>query len=402
MTRCYVVPGLAGSELYTDVALTAKTWVSYTQLALGYVGRLRLAADGISPGPPDGVQLYPGAPLPDYYAAATAQLAADLAPSGYTVVPYGYDWRLSCQTTGTALANRIRADVDASDPCSIVGHSLGGLVARLAWRSLVGTGESGLVRRIVTLGTPHYGSYGAVRIWSLDSEVSTQLSYLSLASIAVYGGLVAELNGRVWSPSRVAALASTWPSLYETMPSLLAPDVASDPNRAALYGTGWPADRGVSQAWLQYAARRVATLAGGDGLDAAFLGANDRGRQWLSNDPAALVPADPRRSGRVQRRQQRRRPGSPVLGVAGQFGADHANRHTRRLAGDHGRFQKRGASDFGGQDAAQSAAAAADHRGCESVASPRSAVAGCHRRAARPLILQVFFACRGCPRHAKR
>ncbi|MGH3512813.1 MAG: esterase/lipase family protein [Pseudonocardiaceae bacterium] len=253
MTICYVLPGLGGSELYQDSALTDKVWVSYTRLALGQLGRLRLAPDGASPGPPDGVQLYPGGPLPDYYGSAIAALAAALSPHGYSVVPWGYDWRLSTQVTGRLLADRIRRDVTAADPCSLVGHSLGGLVCRLAWASLVGTGESGLVRRIVTLGTPHWGSYGPVRIWSRDSEVSQQLWYISLASIAVFGGAIAVSTGRIWDPSRVAALTSTWPAVYETLPSLLAPDAGADPNRLVIYSGPWPSDRGVSMAWLDYA-----------------------------------------------------------------------------------------------------------------------------------------------------
>lgn len=246
MTICYAVPGLAGTELFTDAALTAKVWVDYTQLALGNLRYLRLAADGVSPAPPWGQILYPGQPLPDYYGQAIANLGVQLAPHGYTVVPWGYDFRISVRTTGPLLADRIRRDVTAANPCSIVCHSLGGLVARLAWADLVRTGETALVRRIVTLGTPHWGSYGAVRAWSLDAEPVTQLSYLSLTSAGVLGPVLAAAQGRIFFPRDVATLFSSWPSVYETLPSLLAPDAATDPNRAQLYTHAWPADRGVN------------------------------------------------------------------------------------------------------------------------------------------------------------
>jgi len=250
MTMCYAVPGLAGTELFTDAALTQKVWVDYTQLALGNLRYLRLAPDGVSPAPPWGQVMYPGGPLPDYYGQAIAGLSAALGPHGYTVVPWGYDFRLSTRTTGPQLAARIRQDVTPADPCSIVGHSLGGIVARLAWADLVRTGDTGLVRRIVTLGTPHWGSYGAVRVWSLDAEPVDQLSYLSLVSAGIFGAALAGAQGRIFFFADVAALFSTWPSVYETLPSLLAPDAASDPNRASIYTRPFPSDRGVSAALL--------------------------------------------------------------------------------------------------------------------------------------------------------
>ena len=245
MPRCYVVPGLAGSELFRDAALTRLLWVSYTQLLLSGVGPLRLGPDGVSPGPPDGVPLYAGAPLPDYYEQATVQLAAALGPHGYDTFTHGYDWRLSTRITGPQLAARLRTEVSPADPCSLVCHSLGGLVARLAWADLVRTGETALVRRIITIGTPHWGSYAAVRLWSLDSEVSSQISFLSWLTATYYTVPVAIAAGLIWTPTRIAALASTWPSLYETLPSLLAPDAGSDPGRASIYMGQWPADRGV-------------------------------------------------------------------------------------------------------------------------------------------------------------
>jgi len=245
MRSIYLVPGFGGSELRRRDN-GAVTWVSYTRLAVGAIGELRLGPDGVSPGPPDGVQLDAGPPLADYYGSAMSQLAAAMAPYSYVVVPHGYDWRLSCRVTGPALAARIRAEVTSADPCTIIGHSMGGLVARLAWADLVRTGDTGLCRRIITIGAPHWGSYGIVRLWSLDSDVTSQLSLLSTLSIAIYGILVAEANGTYWSQQRIAALVSTFPSAYELLPSLLGPDAAADPARAAIYTGPWPASRGVS------------------------------------------------------------------------------------------------------------------------------------------------------------
>lgn len=253
MPSVYVVPGIGGTSLGTSPAANADTWVSYTAFAFGYIGRMRLAPNGVNPGPPDGVQLYPGAPLPDYYARCLAALRQQLGAQGFTVKPWGYDWRVDAQALGAGLAGRIRNAERASDPCTVVAHSYGGLVARLAWSSLVASGQSNLVRRLVTLGSPHWGSYGAVRLWSLDSDELQQVFYLSIPAAIVSASTNPFVPGRVWTPTQLAALAGTFPCLYWTMPSLLAPDASTDPNRSVLYGSGWPPGRGVDPNWLNQA-----------------------------------------------------------------------------------------------------------------------------------------------------
>jgi hypothetical protein len=224
------------------------------RLAFGQVGQLRLAADGLSPGAPDGKPVTDGQPLADYYGPLIIALQAALEPSGYTVFGWGYDWRKSILNQGAFLATTIRLTVTAGDPCSIIAHSQGGLVARAAWANLVATGDSAKVRRIVTLGTPHAGSYSPAALFSLSDQILDQLNQLSSntqMAVDVFGFFN---NGRTWSLTELAELAATWPSLYELLPSLNSPDAAADPNRLALYtASNWPAGRGVSQAWLNHA-----------------------------------------------------------------------------------------------------------------------------------------------------
>jgi hypothetical protein len=236
---CFLLPGVAGSVLGRRGGGGDPIWVSVAQLAAGQIGRLRLGPDGISPGQPEGVQLYAGGPLPDYYGLPAAVLAAGLAPHGYTVVPWGYDWRLSARVTGPMLAGAIRAMVPATDPCTIVAHSFGGLVARVAWQLLGASGDQARVRRLICLGTPHWGSYSPVVAFSGQGQLIAQLTLLALPSyyLGAVPGSGVPFGG--WTQERLAAVAGTWPSLYELMPSLLAPDVGSDPLRATLYGNNW-------------------------------------------------------------------------------------------------------------------------------------------------------------------
>lgn len=235
MPLCYFVPGVLSSELGIAGPPDVPLFVSYSQIALGRFGVLRLAPDGVSPGEPDGRQMVAGAPLHEYYDVAIESLQTQLTPHSYTVVPVGYDWRLAVRSTGTILADRIRREVTAAVPCAIIGHSMGGLVARAAWTDLLATGEQALVRRIVTLCTPHQGSYASVRALLADEEGVDQ----ALAANALIFGLTTSTMGIIdatlWDRPTIAALIATWPSMYDLLPCLGSEDSVDDQQRALLY-----------------------------------------------------------------------------------------------------------------------------------------------------------------------
>lgn len=254
MTRVYVVPGLLSCELYEDADRVNLLWVSYTRLVQNEIGRMRLAPNGVDPGPPDGTPLFVGDPLPDYYDTPLALLLAQLRPHGYKVAVYTYDWRMDPIRAGEGLAAAIVANETSSDPCSIAAHSMGGIVARSCWRSLLQRGSEALVRRIVTLGTPHQGSYASVEVASGYKDTLRQLAYLSNA-IGGNANLIVGLAPYFpWSTSDLRALALTWPSIYALMPVLGGTDAAVDPNRDKLYvKANWPNAIPVSQAHLDYA-----------------------------------------------------------------------------------------------------------------------------------------------------
>jgi hypothetical protein len=254
MPHCYVLGGIGESGLSTSSAPEGTVWIDLTVLMLGQVGKLRLAADGISPGAPDGVALQPLGGIGPYCGYPTAILAVQLLGRGYSTMVFAWDWRKSVYAAGELLAARIRAEVTADDPCSLVGHSAGGLVCRAAWTELGLTGEHVLIRRIITLGTPHWGSYAAVRYWQGNS---TSIDWLLYANLTLGGptfGLAPDLFGYV-ARARVyyQVLAESWPSMYDLLPVIGAPDAAADPNRALLYdAANWPAAARPQQAWLDH------------------------------------------------------------------------------------------------------------------------------------------------------
>lgn len=254
MTICYVVPGILSSELFYDPALQVKIWVDYTALSLGQVGMLRLAGGGILPGPPDGHQMHAGGPLPDYFGVCVGLLRQQLGPYGYNVEQFGYEWRMHFFPPANQLANKIRSNVTASDPCVIVGHSMGGLVARAAWVDLGQTGQQNLVKRIITLGTPHQGSYAPVWAFSVNYQAINQLVYLA----NVVGGNINRIHPLTgfptWTPETLRDLLCTWPALYDLLPVLGSPDASADISRPMLYDrSNWNGIPAVSQLHLDYA-----------------------------------------------------------------------------------------------------------------------------------------------------
>lgn len=251
LKNVFFVPGFAGSELRIEAPPAGVIWVDYSALALGMVGNLRLAADGVAPGSPDGLACVPTVPLATYYNVTLDRLRSNLDPTVWNVVPFGYDWRKRIQSSGAALANAIRASSSNAFPATIVGHSMGGLVARWAWHDLLQTGEQFSVRRIITLGSPHQGTYYGPELFSLECEEVFQLVALSAPAFVLRILISPLLYSHPWTPSQLSKLFATWPSIYQTFPVLGSVDSAGDPLRPQLYDvTNWEPARGISASLL--------------------------------------------------------------------------------------------------------------------------------------------------------
>ena len=177
-----VLPGVMGSELVDGdgkvqwglkPALLAWAWMSQkmdplkvTEEDLAGGGRLRptrlLRVPGYMP-------MLGGI---EPYSALLRRVAQHIADPR-AVHEFPYDWRLSIEYNARILVPWCEQRLAAwrelvgqqrwADPAkvrlTIVAHSMGGLVARYATEVL---GLSALVRQIITLGTPYYGSVKAV------------------------------------------------------------------------------------------------------------------------------------------------------------------------------------------------------------------------------------------------
>jgi pimeloyl-ACP methyl ester carboxylesterase len=221
------IPGLLGTVLgYSRGPLlpAQAIWPDGAAILSGGLARLQLDADGVSLGPMAGTIPMQALGIlgPSY-----GPLAYAMRQYGWSVSPMAYDWRLSLASLGPAVAAAAVAAY-GDQPFALVAHSLGGLVAVAAYAALRAAGRDAQVTRMVTIGTPHYGSFEAVRIWG------------RLAS--TYRWIVAAQGwGLHWpgtiGPAYIDQILWSWPSLYEVMPCRdYGPLFASDPNQAvALY-----------------------------------------------------------------------------------------------------------------------------------------------------------------------
>ncbi len=143
-----IVPGIMGSKLGRPPQRqrsAGRGMVWFDPAAIS-AGRLReLALPPAVALEPRGVQLF-----------SYARLILELRCQGFEVATHAYDWRLGIDELGARLAARIAA---LPAPVILIGHSMGGLVARMA----VGQLPRRKVRRLVLVGTPNLGSYAAVQ-----------------------------------------------------------------------------------------------------------------------------------------------------------------------------------------------------------------------------------------------
>jgi len=186
--RVYVLPGIMGTQLGFTRGGTRPNdalWLDPIDISFGRLTELRLS--------PDSKLIALGAMNYTYL-----KLTLSLRQAGFDTVLLNYDWRRDIATLGEALAQRIAAD--GRDEVAIVGHSMGGLVARAALTHAVGQ----RVSQLVTLGTPHSGSLAAIQALRGTYSVVRKLGMLDTRHDAEY---------------LARGVFSSFPSLHELLPS---------------------------------------------------------------------------------------------------------------------------------------------------------------------------------------
>jgi len=226
---CWAVPGILGTELWTGPGLpdrpgsrARKVWCHYGNLVACLLSRLDISAPLVQVG-----SLHPH--YGGFVSAVRRQLDDD-----WQVRPMGYDWRRDIREEAAELVEVILAtEGEGIVQHSFVCHSMGGLIARACIRLLAERGRSDLVGRLVTVGTPHRGSYVVARIWAEQVGEFNDLVWLkSGGPLNLYFRLTGVLDQVARGVHRIAG---SWPSTYQLLPALPTLPGEVDPLRPITY-----------------------------------------------------------------------------------------------------------------------------------------------------------------------
>jgi pimeloyl-ACP methyl ester carboxylesterase len=186
--RVYVLPGIMGSRL--GVRARGRTrerviWIDPLTIESGALARLALPAGRTLR--PLGVQLF-----------KYLKLKLSLEVAGYQVHFHDYDWRLSIDALGREFLARLERECTRS--VAVIGHSMGGLVARAAMR----TDRKRRIARLLMLATPNYGSYAPV---------------LALRGAYPPVRRIAQLDHLHDAETHAQRVFATFPGLYQLLPA---------------------------------------------------------------------------------------------------------------------------------------------------------------------------------------
>ena len=216
-----MLAGLSPARRRVVLALLALVAVAVVALAtvLLLPGTSGRSAQRVSQDEPGPVLLVPG------YGGSTASLA-DLATRltragrDATVVPLPGDGTGDLRAAADALG-RAAADVldrTGAPSVDVVGYSAGGVIARL-W---VADGGAAVVRRVITLGSPHHGTSLA----DLAGDVAPGQCPEGCQQLATDSELLTRLNAGDETPA-----GPTWVSIWTTQDETVTP-----PDSARLAG----------------------------------------------------------------------------------------------------------------------------------------------------------------------
>jgi hypothetical protein len=260
VTRVGIIPGILGTDLLATLpgGKVIAPWYNPSWIGTYGPDDLELAPDGVSPGPNATAALEPGAPIAG---SGYHSLISQLEAKRIEVRWFGYDWRKPLRVSARAVADQIAATWKTGDYV-IVCHSMGGLIARLAYPMLWTVPEFSRWKRTVYLGVPHGGSHSATgSLAGFSPGWSPTALYAQVCGFArfVVPGLG---QGSANSIRRAREVMATWPGLAALQPQYDAPWTDLDPNASAAYqAANFTADNpAVTQAVLDLAKLDQAAL----------------------------------------------------------------------------------------------------------------------------------------------
>ncbi len=233
----FLLPGIMGSRLGSVSRRTSSLlWLHPVAIAQGGLSQLAL------PGSKSLRAL--GVMLPGYL---KMRLCLEIA--GFRPVFHPFDWRADLETLSRQLLRSI--EKSGARTVSIVAHSMGGLVARIA----LAQDKEQRIRKLIQLGAPNEGSFAPVQ--------ALRAAYPTVRKIA-------SLDQRSTAEDLARTVFLTLPGLYQMLPSQLSPD---EPD--LFDASQWPDDGLVPNAKMLARAHKVRTrMPPPDGRCSVIVGAN--------------------------------------------------------------------------------------------------------------------------------
>jgi len=216
-TPVAIIPGFFGSTLIQQNTTLANrlVWLSKLELAIYGPDNMDLATNGLQPGPLAGNPLLPGnASINDMYAPLINQLQND----GWEPQTFPYDWRFAVAYNAQRLGQQLAAAFPAIE-FWVVAHSMGGLLARLAYETYAALCPAANWQRTVYLGVPHGGTYTAsAGLAGANPKWSWWQQFYS-----VLGAPVRRLTDPLGSfadlQDRINQVVASWPGVGNCLPS---------------------------------------------------------------------------------------------------------------------------------------------------------------------------------------
>ncbi|MDZ4849708.1 MAG: CHAT domain-containing protein [Pirellulaceae bacterium] len=164
--KVFILPGILGSTL---VVGDDTIWFDPIDIAKGKLKLLSLDGGAVN-------VASNGVFWPTY-----TELYLKLKLAGFDSEYFHFDWRKPIADAGKLLANKIRAAATSNQKVGLVAHSMGGLVSRAAIKSL-GLDAFKLIKNVVLLGTPNFGSYAPALVMTSDYSTVQWMEWLDRKS----------------------------------------------------------------------------------------------------------------------------------------------------------------------------------------------------------------------------
>ncbi len=181
----YVLPGIMGSHIQSG---SNRIWLEPFSMCCGEMDKLKVHSKNVSA---DG-----------WVDLSYEKLARFLADT-HEVRPFSYDWRLSIAVIAKSFAKELGKAMQESKkrgrPLSIIAHSMGGLVARLALHDKWDQFASIPGSRLLQLGTPNMGSHSIAAVLTARDDFVQMIErwldwkhgiYEFLAIVSQYPGVL--------------------------------------------------------------------------------------------------------------------------------------------------------------------------------------------------------------------